>query len=686
LVSPNSKADVLQRRLSVPYLIKTKGILMINRWNEQEAAALGNDPLALRVYTSRLLGAEPSLVLHGGGNTSVKTTITDFFGEPEQVLYVKGSGWDLATIQAAGFAPVRLRALLRLAEFPGLSDADMVKQQRAALLDPGAPTPSVEAILHALLPFAFVDHTHADAVVTLMNTPDGEARVRDLYGPNMLIVPYVMPGFILARTVYEMTRDIDWPTLDGILLMHHGVFTFADDARASYERHLEIVNRAEAALAPYAPLRAAVMPPLDEDLPALARLRRAVSLARGGACLAQTDAGEEAVAFSRRPDVAAIATRGLLTPDHVLRAKRVPLVVQGEVEAAVEAYVQDYRAYFERHAATASQPLTPLDPAPRWAVWPGQGVVSFGRTVKEILPVADMARHTRRAIELAEALGGWHTLSEDKIFEVEYWELEQAKLDKGGVQPPLLGKIAIVSGAASGIGKACVEALAAQGAAVTALDINPAIQETFRSSQIQGLVCDVTDSTALQAAVESTVRRFGGLDIIVCNAGIFPSSQTIEAMDEAAWARSLDLNLTSHQRLMQYSIPYLKLGIDPAIVIIASKNVPAPGPGAGAYSVAKAGLTQLGRVAALELGPLGIRVNMLHPNAVFDTGIWTPEVLAKRAASYGISVEEYKKNNLLKTEITSHDVAALVCALAGPLFGKTTGAQVPIDGGNDRVI
>jgi rhamnose utilization protein RhaD (predicted bifunctional aldolase and dehydrogenase)/NAD(P)-dependent dehydrogenase (short-subunit alcohol dehydrogenase family) len=663
--------------------------MMKSLWNEQDAAALHDDPLALRVYSSRLLGGDPSLVLHGGGNTSVKMTVPNFFGEPEEVLYVKGSGWDLGSIAAAGFAPVRLGVLLRLAQLETLSDSDMVQQQRAAMLNPNAPAPSVEAILHAIIPFKFVDHTHADAVVTVMNTPGGEERIKAIYGPNMLIVPYVMPGFILARTVYEMTRDIDWGKLDGILLMNHGVFTFADDAQSSYARHIAIVSQAEEYLAqqigadlPAATAQAAPNPPLAD----LARLRRAVSQARGGACLAQLDAGVDSLAFANLPNVADIATRGVLTPDHVLRTKLVPLVVSGEMESEVARYAAEYQAYFERHASSYPYKLVPLDPAPRWAVWPGQGTLAFGRTLKEIVPVADIKRHTLRAIQRAEALGGWRALDAAEVFEVEYWELEQAKLGKGGNEPPLLGKIAIVTGAASGIGRACAEALAAQGAAVMALDINPATPELFKQPNIRGQLCDVTDSAALKAAVESAVRHFGGLDIIVCNAGMFPSSQLIEEMDSEAWSRSLDLNLTSHQRLMQHSIPYLKLGIDPAVVIIASKNVPAPGPGAGAYSVAKAGLAQLGRVAALELGKAGIRVNMLHPNAVFDTGIWTPEVLAKRAASYGISVEEYKTNNLLHTEVTSKDVAALVCAMAGPLFAKTTGAQLPIDGGNERVI
>lgn len=680
---------------------------MKSQWNEADAAALAGDPLALRVYSSRLLGSDPTLVLHGGGNTSVKATTTDIFDDSVEVLYVKGSGWDLGTIEKAGFAPVRLEVARRMADFTTLSDGDMVKTLRSALLDPAAPTPSVETILHAILPFTFVDHSHADAVVTMMNTADGEARIRELYGPNLLIVPYVMPGFILARTVYEMTRNVDWQRLDGMLLLNHGVFTFADDAKTSYERHLEIVTKAEAYLAAHAKVQPTTalqqgnaLLPQGHTLQTLAQVRRAVSVARGAAVLARLDGSTDALTFSGLSDIGEIATRGLLTPDHVLRTRRLPVVLgtdgTSNVTGAISQYMADYDAYFarnlERYQETFGEKvLKKLDPAPRWAVWPGHGTIAFAPTVTEANIITDINVHTRQAIQQAEALGGWSTLDEFAIFEVEYWELEQAKASRQSKpSASLQGKIAIVSGAASGIGKACVEALAAQGACVTALDINPAITTQYANranrGQILGQICDVTDSGQLQAAVEETVRTFGGLDIVICNAGMFPKSQTIADMDGGAWARSLDLNLTSHQRLIQQAIPYLKAGIDPAVVIIASKNVPAPGPGAGAYSVAKAGLTQLARVAALELGGDGIRVNVLHPNAVFDTGIWTPEVLASRAKSYGISVDEYKRNNILKAEITSHDVAALACAMAGPLFAKTTGAQVPIDGGNERVI
>ncbi len=661
---------------------------MQSRWNDKEAAEFSGDPLSLRVYSSRLLGSDPSLVLHGGGNTSVKAAARDLFGDEEEVLYVKGSGWDLATIEAPGFAPVRLRALRRMATLEQLSDSEMVTAQRAALTDPYAPNPSVEAILHAIIPYRFVDHSHADAVVALTNTPDGEAIVRDLYGPQIMIVPYVMPGFVLARTIYEMTRDTDWDSLPGMILLNHGVFTFADDARGSYERHIEIVTAAEECIEVKAGSgfevgnsgRSSDAAPLEE----LAKLRKAVSGARGQAVLASVDQGAAARTFSELPEAPELATRGLLTPDHVIRTKRVPLVVTEEgAEQDVGEYVADYCAYFERYTDGS---LSRLDAAPRWALWPGVGSVAFGANPKEIAVIDDIRRHTLRAIGWSEALGGWKPLGEGEIFDIEYWELEQAKLKGAGAPPPLQGKAVLVTGGASGIGRACVEAFVGQGAVVAAVDISTKVTELFDPEIVLGICCDVTDDDGLKAAVDQVVGRWGGLDVLVCNAGIFPASQLLSEMDGGHWDRSIEVNLTSQQRLLQACAPFLKLGCDPAVVIIGSKNAPAPGPGAGAYSVAKAGLTQLARVAALELAEDSIRVNVLHPNAVFDTALWSPELLAKRAASYGISVDEYKANNLLGVEITSADVAALACTVAGPAFAKTTGAQIPVDGGNERVI
>jgi len=593
---------------------------------------------------------------------------------------VKGSGWDLATIEKPGFAPVKLEVLKKMADLEHLSDPDMVKYQRAAMTNPNAPNPSVEAILHAIIPFTFVDHTHADAVVTISNTPDGEERINTLYGDRMLIIPYVMPGFILAREIHKRTQDLDWSTIDGMILMNHGVFTFDHNARKAYERMIDIVSEAEDYISDHAGELSMNTDTGKCDTSTLAQLRHAVSQAWNAPVLAGFDNSSEALNFSNLSDVGAISQRGPVTPDHIIRTKRVPLLMTNTPDTDVNSYADSYKAYFDRNN---TGDLTCLDPAPRWAVWPGYGAIAFGKSLKDIRIIRDISRHTMKAIRQAEALNSWQALPEMDLFEMEYWVLEQAKLAKNKQTLPLQGKIALVTGGAGGIGKACVEQLIAAGAVVAALDIAPM---GFDHQNILEMNTNVTDISELRSAIERVVSTFGGLDILVSNAGTFPPSKKISDMPAETWQKSMDINLTSHRQLLTAAIPFLEWGIEPAVVIIGSKNVPAPGPGASAYSVAKAGLTQLGRIAALELGSKGIRVNVLHPNAVYDTGIWTDEVLKARAAHYGVTVEEYKTNNVLQTEVSSKDVADLAVALTSKLFSKTTGAQIPIDGGNERVI
>lgn len=655
---------------------------MKSRWSNILAQKIIHDPLALRVYTSRLLGQETDLVLHGGGNTSVKTQIKNAFGEFEDVLYVKGSGWDLATIESAGFAPVRMDVLKKMARMRHCSDSEMVRIQRAAMTDPYAPNPSVEAILHAIIPCKFVDHTHADSVVAISNTPNGEKRIRGLYGPKALIIPYVMPGFILAKKIYEMTKDLDWNRYDAMILLHHGVFTFNDDARKSYEQMIRVVTKAENYLKKRAALRTIKTKPVF-DSHALASIRQAVCKLKGSAVIAKLDNGAENIHFSNLSKVSAIATRGPLTPDHVIRTKRVPVILGKYPQKDIARFALDYQKYFKRNT-TGQQDC--LDAAPHWAVWPKNGTVAFAATLKDAHIISDIVEHTIRSIQQAEKLGGWRALSEKDMFDMEYWELEQAKLKRNGKSLMFQGKAALVTGAASGIGKACVETLSSLGACVIALDVNPDIKKIFNSKNILTMVCDLTKEAGIEKSIEAGVRAFGGLDILVSNAGTFPASEKIRDLKSTTWDKSMAINLTSHERLLKRCIPFLSKGIDPSVIMVASKNVPAPGPGVSAYSVAKAGLTQLARVAALELAPLGIRVNVIHPNQVFDTAIWTKDVLKERAKHYKMSVEEYKKSNLLGVAITSHDVARLIASLAGPVFSKTTGAQIPIDGGNDRVI
>jgi len=654
---------------------------MKSLYNEKEAKKFTTD-LDLRVYTSRLLGCDPSLVLHGGGNTSVKSRVTNLFAQEEEILYVKGSGWDLATIEAAGFAPVKMDILLKMAELEDLSDSDMVKYQRAAMIDPSAPNPSVEAILHAIIPFKFVDHTHADAVVTITNTNNSEEKIKEIYGNKVLIIPYIMPGFALAKLVYDMTKEVNWDELEGLVLLNHGLFTFANSAKKSYEKTIELVDKAERYLKDNGAALDIKPAKISYDLLELAKIRKKISKLKGNATIAKLNCADQAVYFSNQ-NLQSLSQRGPLTPDHVIRTKRIPAIIGNDFEEDLDKYSTNYKIYFSRNKENGQ---ICLNPAPNFAIWKGFGSISFGKNIKEANIIKDINDHTFEAILKAEEIDGYKALSEKDIFDVEYWELEQAKLKKSGTLPEFSGKIAIVTGAASGIGLACAKMLQAKGAAVAALDINPKISDIFNSADAIGLQCDLTSEDDIKNAVEQTVKNFGGIDIVVSNAGIFTPSENLDELSDDNWQKSLDINLTSHQKLLKITIPYLKEGIEPAVVMVASKNFPAPGRGAAAYSVAKAGQTQLARTAALELGEFGIRVNILHPHAVFDTAIWTSEVLKKRAEHYSMSVDEYKTNNILKTQIKSDDVARLVCAMAGNIFSKTTGAQVAIDGGSDRII
>jgi rhamnose utilization protein RhaD (predicted bifunctional aldolase and dehydrogenase)/NAD(P)-dependent dehydrogenase (short-subunit alcohol dehydrogenase family) len=673
---------------------------MKNLWDPEAAAQFEENTLQLRVYTSRLLGQNSDLVLHGGGNTSVKIQQTNLFGEAEDILYVKGSGNNLSTIDEHGFTPLRLKTLRKLAALENISDAEMIRQQQMAKSNPDAANPSVEALLHAIIPFTWIDHTHADAVVTLTNTPEGTELIRKIYGERLLLIPYVMPGFKLARKVFEMTKNVDWTQFEGMILLNHGIFSFGDSARESYTRMIDLVLLAEEFLATNSSVANTTVPdsvPGKEELLKLAGIRRKVSEIRGSASLAQLNFSSEARTFAKLTNVKEIASRGPITSDHLIRTKPVPAIIDQEnPQQSLDDFSSAYKAYFERNTNGEQKCL---DSAPRWAVWPGHGTISFGANLTESAIVSDIAEHTVKAIQFAENLtakgssAGWKPVSEKHLFEAEYWELQQAKLksennnqDGQKTIPEFQGKIAIVSGAASGIGLACARELFSQGAVVVGLDLNPEISTIFCDSGMLGLQCDVTDQKEVIEAVAETVRQFGGIDILVLNAGTFPAGQTIEEMDEQTWSRSLEINLTAPQQLLQACVPFLKEGLDPAVVFMASRNVPAPGAGASAYSVPKAGQTQLARIAALELGKFGIRVNILHPDCVYDTGLWTPEALERSAKRYGLTVEQYKSRNILKIDVKTKEVARMVCAMSGAVFAKTTGAQIPIDGGNERVI
>lgn len=655
---------------------------MKNLWNDTEAGK-HQGILAERVYSSRLLGANPNLVLHGGGNTSVKGVSKNIFGENETTLFVKGSGSDLATIEARDFVPVRLDAMLKLSRLEELPDIDMARELKLASLDPNAPAPSVEAILHALIPHRFVDHTHADAIVTLTNTPSGEARIRELFGDEVIVLPYVMPGFDLAKLCAEVFPAQATPRTIGMVLMNHGIFSFGDSAKQSYERMIELVGRADNHLNRNAALPSATEIAPTANWSAVPELRKQVSAAAGFPLLLRSNTDSATLAFARHPDIAEISQRGPATPDHIIRTKRLPLLGRD-----VEAYAQAYRNYFEKNSQAAKVSLTMLDPAPRVIIDPEFGLVSAGRSARDTQIIEDIYLHTQDIILRGEKLGGYQALSEADLFSMEYWDLEQAKLKKAGAPKAFAGEVALVTGAASGIGRACVQSFLNRGAAVVGVDINPAVESLHGArADYLGITADMTSADAIKEIIERTIRHYGGLDMLVLNAGIFPGGKRIDALGDDEWRKVMAINLDANLAIMREAHPLLKAAPKYGrVVVIGSKNVPAPGPGAAAYSASKAALTQLARVAALEWGADAIRINLVHPNAVFDTGIWTPEVLAQRAAHYGMTVDGYKRNNVLREEVSSKDVAELTAEMCGTLFAKITGAQIPIDGGNERVI
>lgn len=480
--------------------------------------------LDLRVYTSRLLGKDSSLVLHGGGNTSVKSSETNLFGRSEEIIYVKGSGWDLATIEAEGFAPVKMEMLLEMAKLESLSDSDMVKYQRLAMTNPSAPNPSVEAILHAIIPYKFVDHTHADAIITITNTEDGEARIKELFGSSVLIIPYIMPGFVLAKLVYEMTKDVDWKSIDAMVLMNHGLFTFSDDAKESYENTIKFVDMAEKYLVNNGAtieLSATKSELTKDELIQLAKIRQEISKLKNAATISLFNNSPIAQKFSSQ-EVEQIATRGPLTPDHVIRTKRIPAILKDDFKAELALYVKEYVEYFEIYKTKESL----LNPAPNFAILKNKGSLSFGKSIKEAKIIRDINEHSFEAIIKAEKLGGYKALSASEIFEVEYWELEQAKLKSSTTTQDFEGKIALVS-QRSEASLASANLLSKKGASVV-------------------LLSDTLSSIEIEKMLENTIKNFGGVDIVIVHKG--------------------------EEELIKESCRFLKYGIDTSVIILITKE------------------------------------------------------------------------------------------------------------------
>jgi rhamnose utilization protein RhaD (predicted bifunctional aldolase and dehydrogenase)/NAD(P)-dependent dehydrogenase (short-subunit alcohol dehydrogenase family) len=678
---------------------------MQSAWNDSDADAavatyenLGRD-LALRVYTTRLLGQDPRLVLHGGGNTSVKTRVADLNGDTVDVLCVKGSGWDMGSIEPAGLPAVRLAPLVKLRSREKLSDEEMVRLQRANLIDPAAPNPSVEALLHAFLPHTFVDHTHSTAVLALTDQPDGEALCREVFGARVGYVPYVMPGFGLAKAAAQVF-DAE-PSVEGLILVKHGIFSFGADAKESYERMIALVTLAEQRLAQnrksgFIGAKLPVRPASIADVAPIIR----------GACSLPDEKidgawkrfvldfrGSDAVVnFVNGADVARYGQAGVVTPDHNIRIKNRPLVVAapedgaladfgGSVRAAVASYAKSYRDYFDRNNARVGGIKTMLDPMPRVVLVPGLGLFGLGRSKKDAGIAADLAEAAVTTITGAEAVGRFEPLPEADLFDVEYWSLEQAKLG-GAKEPPLTGQVAVITGAAGTIGFATAKAFAAAGAELALLDIDEtAAQGKARmiGGAALGLRCDVTDVTSVRDAFARVATAFGGIDILVSNAGAAWQGR-IGEIDEAVLRQSFELNFYGHQRVAQAAVKIMQVqGTGGCLLFNISKQAVNPGPGFGPYGLPKAATLFLVRQYAVDYGSEGIRANAVNADRI-RSGLLTPPMIASRSRARGVNEQDYMRGNLLGREVVADDVAQAFLAQALAL--KTTADVTTVDGGN----
>jgi len=681
---------------------------MKSLWNEADAraaleryAALGvGEDLALRTYSARLLGADPALVLHGGGNTSVKTTATDLFGEAVEVLCVKGSGWDLATIEPAGHPAVRLAPLLRLRALAALSDEAMVNAQRQNLIDAAAPNPSVETLLHAFIPDKFIDHTHSLAVLALADQPDAEGLIQRVFGDRVACVPYVMPGFDLARLAAEVWERR--PGIHGLILLKHGIFSFGATARESYERMIALVSLAEAHLA----AQAAPRPPAAPSRPAAEAndlgvgalspvLRGVIAEAAAGRWPSRwvfdVRAGEAALAVANDARLADWAGRGVATPDHVIRTKPWPLVLPspaGDLEAwrglaaeALRGFIADYDAYFDRNVVRFAGGKTRLDPLPRVIVVPGLGLIGLGRDAGEAAVTADVACSWAATLLAAERIGRFAPIGEADTFDMEYWSLEQAKLGKTP-ERRLERHVALITGAAGAIGAAAVRAFAAEGAQVAILDLDAAAARALAARigpGALGVGCDVTDRAAVERAFDAVAARFGGVDIVVSNAGSAIGG-AMASLSDADLRASFEVNFFGHQAVAQAAVRVMRAqGMGGVLIFNVSKQALNPGPDFGAYGTAKAALLALMRQYALEHGADGIRVNAINPDRI-RSGLLTPAMIAARSAARGLDGAAYMAGNLLRQEVTAEDVAQAFVFAA--LMRRTTGAVITVDGGN----
>ncbi len=658
---------------------------MQNRWSESP-----EDVIEQLVDQSRLVGLEEDLVLWGGGNNSVKATAVDLLGNPIDVMYIKSSGSDMKSIVPKQFPGVRLDYIAPLrSRDEDMTDQEMVDYLAKCLIDPASARPSIETLLHAFLPAKAVLHTHADAILALTNTRGREATVRECFGDSVILVPYRRPGFRLSRDVADAFDA--HPSAEGLVLMNHGLITWGDTVREAYEHHIALVTRAEEFIAKRATA--------ERRLPAGRSAGFQPATLRGAlhGRILEFDDSPDVLSFLAREDAPKITQIGAATPDHLLYTKRYPLFLnEGDnLNDALNAYIARAKAHYDAHPSEFAM----LDPTPRIVLMPGVGMWTAGKDARAARIIRDVYRHTMRILAAAESLGGYDTLNDHDAFHAEYWPLELYKLTLLPKEKELAGKVALITGAASGIGRACAERFAEEGAHVVVTDVDLALAEQVAQKIVQknglrraiALRLDVSDEEDVDRAFNETVRAYGGVDVVVSNAGI-SSFGSLDTLPATEWDRAFAVNARGHFLIARAAMRIMKAqGLGGAIVFNASKNVTAPGKEFGAYSVSKAAEAQLCRIVALEGGEHGIRANMLNPDAIFGgSRFWSDEMREQRAQAYGVDTAKlpdfYRNRTLLKVEVTADDVAEAALFLAGPRSAKTTGTMLPVDGGVKEAV
>lgn len=678
---------------------------MRNLWNDKEAEALISDyaakgigrDMALRVYTTRLLGGEPRLVLHGGGNTSLKTRSRDILGQEWDVLCVKGSGWDMGIIEPAGLPAVKLDPLLAARELDSLSDEAMVAMQRANLVDPYAPNPSIETLLHAFLPHKFVDHTHSTAILALVDQENSEELCRAVFGKRLGFVPYIKPGFDLAKAAADI-YDAD-PSVEGLILDKHGIFTFAETAKEAYSLMIEFVTMAEEYVeaqgnTPFTPV--ALPQAIAKPAEIAPYLRGAVAIDQGegqfGRMICDFRTSPKILEYVNAETAEELATRGVSTPDLSIRIKTGPLVLPAPdaskledygdiIRESVSAFASRYRDYFETNNARDDVPRTMLDPMPRLTLVRGLGLFGHGRSAKEAKIAADVGEMLIEAVTGAEAIGSFRPLALSDLFELEYWSLEQAKL-AANKPKPLSGQVMLITGGAGAIGAATARLFAAQGAHVVVVDLDAARAEaTAREAGNAsiGVGADVTDAAAIRAAFDRAVETYGGVDIAISNAGAALEGR-IGELDEATLRKSFEINFFAHQSVAQNAVRLFQMQKTGGVLLFnTSKQAVNPGANFGAYGLPKAATLFLSRQYALDYGALGIRSNAVNADRI-RSGLLTDDMIASRAKARGVSEKDYMGGNLLGLEVRAEDVAQAFLHQA--LAERTTADVTTVDGGN----